>query len=584
MKIKKIAFNRSVIFFVENNSLYCSVIIQNDMKTMVVAIFTLLIVMLIPFGINDVYANDCVGPGTSVTIDNGLTPTDDGFFQVEVDEAGDTDDVQLKPEGLPLDDDVIYDASIFYQTEDGIELLSRTTTDGPCLLPDGSVESSGVLTGSGGDQIFWTATSSISHGEVKMDTQLSFDCPDCDNNFDGLLRIHSYFDEDVGPNFSNCVLVVRGSAATNDLELFIVDPNPNSYGVSQGGAFGDSLVGATFDGWAADDFPDLLSLLNDDTAPLVSPTGIIDLDDLPAGNDPAIFDGDYWGPEDITTVMSYTLDDGASVAPLSFGLLTPAYATGMASITLGLGGVPSTNDIPDSDPEPLEHFFSYKTKDPKDSDKFEKFSVELSDALEGPMIFTVEKPERLFNPVDKNEEGLIDVLSHYVGYKIKEPKGEPKFEKIEGVTVSNQFGDITVDIKKPKLLMVPTAKDHFTFPDELNPVTVDHLKCYDVKESKDTPKFEKRNVTVFDPNFDTTKQFEIKKPKLLCIPTEKTHDGISTEINSPENNLMCYDAKKVKGEPKFEKLNVFTNNQFGSDELKVDKEEDLCVPSSYSLE
>jgi hypothetical protein len=128
-------------------------------------------------------------------------------------------------------------------------------------------------------------------------------------------------------------------------------------------------------------------------------------------------------------------------------------------------------------------------------------------------------------------------------------------------------------------LLVPSAKDHFTEPDPLEPVTVDHYKCYDAKETKHTPKFEKLVVSLYDPNFEITQDFEVKKPKMLCLPVQKIHDGIISEIINEENNLMCYDIKKIKGDDKFEKINVFTNNQFGPEELKVEKQEELCVPS-----
>jgi len=217
-----------------------------------------------------------------------------------------------------------------------------------------------------------------------------------------------------------------------------------------------------------------------------------------------------------------------------------------------------------TDPTSLEHYLGYKVKEPKDADKFEKFTVTLSDQFET-ATYTVEKPDRLFTPVEKNGEEIIDFISHYVGYKIKIPKGDDKFEKIEGVSVTDQFGQLTIDIKKPKLLLVPSAKNHTDIPDTLNPVTVNHFKCYDVKESKDTSKFEKLIVTVNDPNFEITQDFEVKKPKMLCIPVDKNGEGLVAE----ENNLTCYDVKKLKDDPKFEKRNVFTNNQFGPEELKV---------------
>jgi len=222
-----------------------------------------------------------------------------------------------------------------------------------------------------------------------------------------------------------------------------------------------------------------------------------------------------------------------------------------------------------TDPTSIEHYLSYKVKQPKGDDKFVKFTVFLDDKYES-ATYTVDKPDRLYNPIDKNEEGLTDDISHYVGYKIKIPKGDDKFEHIKGVSVTDQFGQLTIDIKKPKLLLVPS-----------DPVTVNHFKCYDIKETKHTPKFEKLTIPVNDPNFEIIQEFEVKKPKHLCVPVHKTHDGITTEIIGEENNLTCYDVKKLKGDDKFEKRNVFTNNQFGPEELKVEKQEELCVPSKF---
>jgi len=236
-----------------------------------------------------------------------------------------------------------------------------------------------------------------------------------------------------------------------------------------------------------------------------------------------------------------------------------------------------------TDPVTSDHYLSYKAKQPKGDPKFEKFTVTLDDQFES-ASYTVDKPDRLFNPIQKTHDDIIteitDYESHYVGYKIKTPKGTDKFENIKGVSVTDQFGELTIDIKKSKLLLVPSAKNHDVTPDELNPVAVDHFKCYDVKETKHAPKFKKLTVSVYDPNFEITQDFEVKKPKMLCVPVEKTHDITTSEINNPENNLTCYDVKEKKGSEKFEKRNIFTNNQFGPEELKVEKQEELCVPSN----
>ena len=227
-----------------------------------------------------------------------------------------------------------------------------------------------------------------------------------------------------------------------------------------------------------------------------------------------------------------------------------------------------------------DHYLGYDTKlvHNHGDDDHSKTQITLDDIFSGTVQYDVKKLDSLYNPVDKNNEGISDENSHLVSYDIKESKGESKFKKIEDVLVTNQFGDLTVDITNPKTLMVPSFKDHFEIPDEpINP-EINHFKCYDAKESKDTPKFEKRNVSLVD-QFGNL-NMEVYKPKTLCSPVDKNDEGVIDE----ENFLMCYDLKEIKGEPKFEKVSVFTNNQFGPEELEAKKPKQLCVPSTITYE
>lgn len=228
---------------------------------------------------------------------------------------------------------------------------------------------------------------------------------------------------------------------------------------------------------------------------------------------------------------------------------------------------------------PVDHYLGYDTKvkhDDKHDD--EKIQVTLVDEFVPDEVnYDVKKLKMLFNPVNKNGEGISNELSHLVGYDIKESKGEPKFDGIKNILVINQFGDLTVDIKKVKILLVPSFKDHDVIPTEPEDLDINHFKCYDAKESKHTPKFETRDVNLSD-QFDSL-FMEVHKPKLLCSPVDKNSEGIVND----ENYVMCYDLKEIKGEPKFQKINVFTNNQFGPEELEAKKQKQLCVPSTIVL-
>ena len=113
-------------------------------------------------------------------------------------------------------------------------------------------------------------------------------------------------------------------------------------------------------------------------------------------------------------------------------------------------------------PEPstiLEHFLSYGVRRTKSTPKFEKQEVNLTDQFESGVLFEIKKAKELYNPADKNGEGITDQVTHLVGYEIKRVKGELKHEEITGIQVDNQFGTIFVDTKKPDRLLVPSLKD-----------------------------------------------------------------------------------------------------------------------------
>ena len=86
------------------------------------------------------------------------------------------------------------------------------------------------------------------------------------------------------------------------------------------------------------------------------------------------------------------------------------------------------------------------------------FDVDLSDQFED-TVKIVKKPKFVCNPVDKNGEGIANPDVHLTCYEVKKLEGTPKFEK-RHVLVQNQFGeDQILEVKKPKLLCVPSTKE-----------------------------------------------------------------------------------------------------------------------------
>jgi len=227
-----------------------------------------------------------------------------------------------------------------------------------------------------------------------------------------------------------------------------------------------------------------------------------------------------------------------------------------------------------------DHFLCYKGKLSEGSSAAGT-TVALSDMFESG-DFEIKKERGSCNPADKNGEGIVDAATHLTVYQIKAVKGGPKHEKQTGIRVFDQFGDFLYDTLKPDRLLVPAAKDD----DSMNPLptappfashNVDHYKCYKIRATKDTPAFAKGvQASVEDQWESPAKTYDLKKPKLLCLATDR--DG--ELIKNPLANMMCYQAKPAKGEAKHVKrLGVGFADELVAHRLDSSKEELLCVPA-----
>ena len=187
---------------------------------------------------------------------------------------------------------------------------------------------------------------------------------------------------------------------------------------------------------------------------------------------------------------------------------------------------------------------------------------------------TVLRPYRLCNPVDKNNEGIIDPTEHQMCYQIRDQvTASPRFRRRE-VRVENQFGVQTLVVTRPETLCVPASKNGVP----IAPPIGDRMKCYRVNQKVGEPNFVPINVSLED-------QFEFKettvlKPILLCNPTELDGDPIT----SPTCHQVCYKIDDVVGQPDFTPVPVTVEDEFSN--LSVDPFRGecrqvslLCVPS-----
>jgi hypothetical protein len=203
--------------------------------------------------------------------------------------------------------------------------------------------------------------------------------------------------------------------------------------------------------------------------------------------------------------------------------------------------------------------------------------VSLADEFESGN-FIIRKGKFLCNPANKNNEGIIDPLTHLRGYLIKAATGAPAHVRQTNLLVTNQIGQIRVDTIKPDVLLVPAGKDLGSQPPAPDPQNhnVDHYKCYKVKVTPGTPKFVRTQVTVEDQFETPAKTYDLRKVKHLCLPVDKNGEG----IKNADANLLCYLTKPSLGQPKHVKrLGVYVTTQFGPERVDTVKEAELCIPS-----
>jgi len=150
----------------------------------------------------------------------------------------------------------------------------------------------------------------------------------------------------------------------------------------------------------------------------------------------------------------------------------------------------------------------------------------------GPTLVEVKKPKYLCAPTDKNNEdpGADLHTEHLKGYQIKNFL-KPPFPT--NITVVDQFnpGGIKVDAKKQSHLLVPTVKNLLTPPPTPGAFTVDHFQCYKVSVTSGTPKFVPVLALPIKDQFGNM-TVDVKKPKFLCNPVDKNGENPGADLHT----------------------------------------------------
>ncbi len=184
---------------------------------------------------------------------------------------------------------------------------------------------------------------------------------------------------------------------------------------------------------------------------------------------------------------------------------------------------------------------------------------------------------RLCAPANKNGEDPSAPASpaHLTGFEIT----ASSFQKVKGVHVANQFGNLTLDVVAPVFLFVPTSKNKngTPLPPPLAGSDLPHFNCYktsNVEGDKDVT-----GITLQDQFLvpgSITVDVDKRGPFRLCVPVDKNGEDPSAPTNPMA--LLCYTTKKDS--LPFGQLFPGITNQFTSRVVKMTQFDELCVPSA----
>jgi hypothetical protein len=253
----------------------------------------------------------------AVEISNGIPAGTVGHFRVDVEDGGATRKVFVTARNFASDDIVTRNVvRNYYSFVDAGNNGGGERLRAPLPVPDAinpnHVTTNGFLVGANQNRILWTAVSSIAPGAQVMTTTYTFIA---ETGVLGRLRLLQHLDGVVLEG-SDDVFFHRGSAVGGDLKLFSFD-NTDVYGLSHSGALlpGNDLQNASFAGWAADHFDNIISSISTAGQP-VSPDGFIA--NLSSFQHPQL--GPVFGPANNVSVLAWDVAPNATSAVITTSL------------------------------------------------------------------------------------------------------------------------------------------------------------------------------------------------------------------------------------------------------------------------
>ncbi len=183
-------------------------------------------------------------------------------------------------------------------------------------------------------------------------------------------------------------------------------------------------------------------------------------------------------------------------------------------------------------PPPLDDFQCYQSKTASGTAHFVPIPYLVTSDVFGEWLFMVTKPAELCPPADVEggDPSAPTHTEHLESYQIKHVPGTGKFPKTLNQTVVDGFGTLTIDLLKPERLLVPSNKSLTSPPTAPTAPVTDHFTCYKARTSPHTPKFAPRLASVVVDQFGAL-SVNVKKLRKLCVPTNEQNAEPGAELH-----------------------------------------------------
>jgi hypothetical protein len=248
------------------------------------------------------------GGPSNIEISNGISGA--GQFTVNVRPAGDASSVNVYPIASATGggNDVMQDFINFVRVGNaapGIELISTGNGTVALVAQTGTVISNGSFAGSNGP-VSWNSESRIAAGTQRYELTLNF----TSSTPFGALRYISYFDADV--IFASDDRMVVVDRATNPSLRMLVMDDDQPVGIAHS-IPNDRLQNASYRGWVARPYSNLVTNIRSAAGEVFSPSGVIDLALISAANPLFPFSTSYTN-DNHTHAFAVDLDPAATQA------------------------------------------------------------------------------------------------------------------------------------------------------------------------------------------------------------------------------------------------------------------------------